>query len=101
MPSADNISDLILYTFIAIIVLVVLTVIIRISPWGKRIRQSDQNWQISQTVAPPPTSSQTRIKYVDPVDGAKIKYALGVFVAAIVLAFVYYFITRGGVYPGN
>jgi hypothetical protein len=100
MPSADNISELVLYTFVAAIVLVVLAVVIRLTPWGKRIRQTGRNWQVSQIIAPPPTN-QTRIKYEDPINGTKFKYGLGIIGAGLVVAFVYYFIARGGIFPGN
>ncbi len=98
MASPENVSELVLYSLITVFILVLLFFIIRVSPLGKKMKQDESKWDFSQPVIP---GVRSRQKYTDPLSSVAVRYMLGGFGFALVIAFIYYFIARGGLGPGN
>ncbi len=96
MPSADNVSDLIVFSGIAIGIVIVTLVATYFLPAGRRLRERDRNWQFT-----PPSQTGVRQKYVDPLPKSSFKFAMIIFWVSVVVVFTYYFIARGGFAPGN
>ncbi len=98
MPSPENVSELVLYSLITVFVLVILFFAFRVSPIGRKMKREESKWDFSQPILP---RREPRQKYVDPVSGTAVKYIAGVLGSGLLLAFIYYVITRGGFGPGN
>lgn len=98
MPSAGNITELVIYAGIAIALIVAGTLAWRLSPMGRRQRQNNLP---PLDYTKPPQLTSTRANYTDPISAAAIKYWIGGFSLAIILFFVYYFATKGGFFIGN
>jgi preprotein translocase subunit SecY len=98
MPSADNIGELVVFGLIASGVFIIILVGFRFTPAGKRAKEESENWQTHQNLTP---QIRPREPYNDPVSKTAVRYSLVGFAVMVVLAFLYYFVIKGGFTPGN
>lgn len=100
MPSPNSITELIIFVVVASIVVVGFMVGSRYTRWGKRL---SGDWRPGPIDITPrqPDPSQPRQKYVDPLGKIKPYYVLGPAVILLIIAFVYYFVTKQTFQAGN
>jgi hypothetical protein len=97
MPSAGSVTDLVIFAGFAVFSTILIWVFLKFTPMGKRMTQNNTS-QIDYTR---PAPSQPKAKYSDPISARALRIWYFGFGLAIMLFFVYYFITKGGFYTGN
>ena len=99
MPSPNNISELIIFVGLALVVVVGLLIASRFTNIGKKLtgdwKPGPMNLDMAERPLPP------RQKYVDPLANIKMHYAIISIIVLMVLAFIYYFATKNTWQSGN
>jgi hypothetical protein len=106
MPSPNNITELIIFAGGAIIVVVLLMLGARFTPFGRKIAGGlkanplDLEAEQLKRAAIPP-SARAREKYVDPLARLRADYAVVGVLVFILFVFVFYFMTKNTWQSGN
>jgi hypothetical protein len=106
MPSPNNITELIIFAGGAIIVVALLMLGARFTPFGRKIAGGlkanplDLEAEQLKRAAIPP-SARAREKYVDPLARLRADYAVVGVLVFILFVFVFYFMTKNTWQSGN
>ncbi len=106
MPSPNNITELIIFVAGAIVVIILLMVGTRYTPFGRRIASNLRSGPIDleaeqQKRAATPPSARAREKYVDPLAKLRADYAVAGMLLLMLFVFVFYFLTKSTWQSGN
>ena len=99
MPSPNNISELIIFVGLAIVVVAGLLIASRFTNIGKKLTGDWKPGPIDLDTVERPLPS--RQKYVDPLANIKMHYAIISIIVLMVIAFIYYFATKSTWQSGN
>jgi hypothetical protein len=102
MPSPNNVTELVIFAVGTAIVLIILFIVKKFVIKDK----GDSKWMPGQpydikSANPQQVAARPRQKYVDPLAKLNPLYVAVSVGGLMVVVFLYYFITKGGITPGN
>lgn len=106
MPSPNNITELIIFAGGAIIVVALIMLGTRFTPFGRKIASGlrskplDLEAEQMKRAAIPP-SARARERYVDPLARLRADYAVVGVLVFMVFVFIFYFMTKSTWQSGN
>jgi hypothetical protein len=99
MPSPNNVSELVIFAGLAIVVVIGLLIASRFTNVGKKLtgdwKPGPMDLNTIERPLPP------RQKYVDPLANIKMHYVILSIIILMAIAFIYYFATKSTWQSGN